>query len=358
MTITLGIDIAKDKFDAAIVKRGQPAHHRTFANTPHGFEDLKRWLSKQGAKGVHVCMEATGYYYLDVADALVKAKFPVSVVNPYQIKAYGDSQLQRNKTDRLDAALLADYCATQQPPLWNAPSAAMRELLALIRRYDDLIDDRQRERNRRAAAIPSKIVNHDIDTHITFLDPQLAALERQINDFTDSHPDLKRERDLLDSIPGIGKLTATRLLAELQDWQRFDNVRQVVAFVGLNPRQHTSGKRQTGHTPISKRGNSNLRAGLYMPALSAIRHNPILRAFADRLKANGLKGKAVVVAVMRKLLHLVYGILKSGRPFDPAFNSLPIVSDVPSWPSTQDLQIDLQFRRGANNCAPTEPLFL
>ena len=319
MSVVVGVDIAKDKFDAAILHSGKAPHWHAFANTKAGFEAFTRWLSKHQAKGAYVCMEATGYYYLPLADFLYAAKSPVSVVNPYQIKAYGDSQLQRNKTDALDAVLLADFCATQAPPLWTPPSKAMRELLALVRRFDDLKEDIQREKNRLAAQIPSQAVQTDIHTHLTFLKKQLADIEKQIHTHLDHHPDLKVERDLWVSIPGIGKRTANRLIAELQDWTRFKDVRQVVAFVGLNPRQHSSGKRQGGYTPISKRGNANLRAALYLPSVVALKHNPILKAFAERMRANGLKGKAVVVAVMRKLLHLVYGLLKSGQPFDPHF---------------------------------------
>ena len=129
------------------------------------------------------------------------------------------------------------------------------------------------------------------------------------------YPDLKHQRDLLQTIPGIGHLTAVILLAELGDIQRFDNVREVVAFVGLNPRTYQSGKKRV-QTGISRMGRAALRAALYMPAMSARRSNPVLTVFADRLQANGLKGKQVIVAVMRKLIHLAYGILKSGMPFD------------------------------------------
>ncbi len=134
---------------------------------------------------------------------------------------------------------------------------------------------------------------------------------------------MKRQRDLLTSIPGIAELTAGKLLAEFRAITDFANVRQLVAFAGLNPRQHVSGTSVHKTSHISKCGRASLRAALYMPAIVAKRHNPVLSDFAQRLQARGVSGKRLIVAIMRKLLHLVYGILKSGKPFDPHFAYLP-----------------------------------
>lgn len=131
------------------------------------------------------------------------------------------------------------------------------------------------------------------------------------------HPDLKRQTDLLRSIPGLGDLTIGKLLAECRHIRAFRDVRQLVAFVGLNPRHPVSGSSIHKRPTISRTGSASLRAALFMPALVAMSFNPILRAFADRLRARGVAGKAIVVAVMRKLLHVVYGVLQSGQPFDP-----------------------------------------
>jgi transposase len=319
--IIVGIDIAKETFDATIVWETGHKHHRTFANTPHGFKDFKRWLKRHQVNAARLVMEATGYYYLALADFAVAAGYEVCVVNPQRIKAYAKSRLQRNKTDKLDAALIADFARTQSLPVWVPPDAAMREFLALVRRFDDLTEALQQERNRLQAGIPSTAVLTTIQQHRDFLQSQLAAIRQQLHDHLDQHPDLKRQADLLRSIPGIGDLTTFRLLAELGDWQRFTNVRQVVAFAGLNPEHRDSGNHQGGYTAISKCGSSSLRRALYMPALVAMRVNPLLQVFQQRLRANGHRGKVIVVAVMRKLLHLVYGILKSGQPFDPDYLS-------------------------------------
>jgi len=310
----IGIDVAKDELVVCVLNAQNEANETTVPNTKSGINKLHRWLKQAGAKTGHVCLEATGVYSDMVAEELYKRGYTVSVVNPARIKAYAQSQMRRNKTDQLDATLIADYCRTQAPPAWTPPAPELKHLRLLIRHLDDLKTERQRARNRRDAQ-PDAVIVKQLKAQIDLLDKQLTQTEQLIRDHVDKHPDLKKQRDLLATIPGIGLLTASLLLAELGDMQRFDNVRQVVAFVGLNPRLHQSGKKRV-QGGISRMGRASLRAALYMPALSARRNNPVLRAFADRLEANGLKGKQVIVAVMRKLIHLAYGILKSGRPFE------------------------------------------
>ena len=143
-------------------------------------------------------------------------------------------------------------------------------------------------------------------------------MTQQINDHIDQNPAWKNKRDLLNSIPGISDRTSSRLLAEMRDITAFDTVEQLVAFVGLNPKRRQSGKYR-GQIKISKMGNARLRAALYMPARSAKRHNPLVRQLVERMTAEGYCANAITVAVMRKLLHFAYGVLKSGQPFDPHF---------------------------------------
>jgi transposase len=264
-------------------------------------------------------LEATGSYGDDLAQFLYDTGVTVSVVNPARIKAYADSRLSRNKTDAGDAALIADFCRSQQPDGWTPPPPEQRELQALVRHWQNLTQMKQQEVNRRQAGIPSQTVLQTLDAHIAFLDQQLTELQRQIHDHIDRYPHLRQQRDLLTSIPGIGDITAFKLLAEIRDIHAFTSAPQLAAFAGLTPRQHTSGSSVRGKTRLSKRGNPHLRTALYFPAIVAQRHNPILRAFAQRLLAAGKSKLAVIAAVMRKLLHLVYGILTSGQPFDPDF---------------------------------------
>jgi transposase len=319
MAAILGIDIAKDTFDTLLLREGQTAEAAQFENTLAGYKKLLRFLKKRRVTDLHACLEATGRYGEDLAQWLYDHQFAVSVINPQRIKAYGQSQLQRNKTDRLDAALIADFCRTQQPPLWTPPPPEWWALRQLVRHLGDLEGDYQRQRNRRQDGPLPPLVRANLDEQLQLLAAQIEQVKRQIQDFLDQHPDLKRQRDLLETIPGLGRLTIAKLLAEFRDLTAFTSAKQLVAFAGLNPRQRQSGSSVRGATPISKVGNSSIRAALYMPAIVAKRFNPLLKGFADSLATRGLRPLQIVVAVMRKLLVLAYGILKSGRPFDPDY---------------------------------------
>lgn len=318
----VGIDVSKATLDVALVQAAQATRAAQFANTRAGCKRLERWLKKQAPGALHVCLEATGLYGDEVALWLHTAGYRVSVVNPARIHAYAASQLARNKTDRLDAALIADFCRTQQPPLWTPPDPVWLELRALARHLLDLKDMRQQERNRRQAGVTSATVQHALDAHIVFLDQQIDALERQMQQHINQHPSLKHDRDLLASIPGFGSLSAALILAEVPDLRAFSTARQLVAFAGLNPRQRRSGSSVRGQTRLSKTGNAALRRVLYMPALSAQRFNPRLAPWAAQLAARGKSKMQILGAVMRKLLVLAYGVLKSGQPFDAHFSTV------------------------------------
>ncbi|QPC81668.1 IS110 family transposase [Phototrophicus methaneseepsis] len=183
---------------------------------------------------------------------------------------------------------------------------------------DDLKQDYQRVKNRIEAQRSSPHVLKQLKQQKRFFEGQMAQTMQLIREHVKRSPDLKRQHDLLTTIPGLGDMTAYRLIAELGDMRRFNNVREIVAYVGLNRRHHQSGKKRTSRG-ISKTGRPSVRAALYMPAVVAKIHNPILKAFAARLEARGLAPKQIIVAVMRKLLHLAYGILKSGNAFDPNY---------------------------------------
>lgn len=320
---SVGLDVSKAELVVVVLKQGQN-QGATFSNDEAGIEKLRRWLKKHGGQKARVCLEATGHDGDEVAWRLHEAGWRVSVVNPARIRAYAQSQLSRNKTDEGDAALIADFCLTQEPEVWTPPSAAQRELQALVRHLDKLETMRQQERNRLQAGIPSDTVHNTLKDHIAFLDQQIQHLKHHIHDHIDQHPDLKQQRDLLSSIPGIGDLTASKLLAEIPDLNRFHSPEQLVAYAGLNPRQHRSGSSINGRSALSKIGNSALRAALFMPALVARTHNTRLRLFADNLILNGKSKMAAIGAVMRKLLVFAFAILRSQKPFDPNFaTSLP-----------------------------------
>jgi transposase len=324
MTAILGIDVAQATLAVALWRADRVLVRAEFDNTHAGFTKLHRFLKKRQALPVHACLEATGRYWEHLAEFLVECGHHVSVVNPAQIKKYAESQLRRNKTDRLDAEVIADFCLTQHPALWTPPSPAQRELQTLVRHLTDLEADRQRQRNRlhalHHATHFSSTVSDNLQEQIDFLTRQIDQVKQTVQDHIDGHPELKQQRDLLNTIQGIGPLTAAKILGEYGDMRQFTNVRQVVAFAGLNPRHRQSGSSVRGHTSISKMGRSSIRAALYMPAVVAKHANPRLVAFADRLAARGLSQMEIVVAVMRKLLHFAFGVLKSQRPFKSDWN--------------------------------------
>lgn len=316
--ITLGIDIAKASFDAALLQDEQ-YEVRHFSNDLDGYRKLHKWLKKRQARSCHVCLEATGRYGEGVANFLHEQGYTVSVINPARLKAYAASKLQRVKTDRQDARLLADFCATQKPDQWSPPAAELIELQALTRHLQALQEDRQRARNRLHAANPSDRVNQAIAEQIAFLDAQIAELEKQIQQHIDQNPNLRQQHDLLTSIPGIGDKSAAVILAEMPDPQQFPQAGQMAAYAGLTPRIRQSGTSVSGRSKLSKTGNARLRTALFMPALVALRYNPRIQALAERLTERGKSKMTIVGAAMRKMLHLAYGVLKTGKPFDPDY---------------------------------------
>lgn len=321
MRAWLGIDVGKEQLDVCLLSE-QGSEHRQVTNTRKGYNQIQHWLKKRRVKEVRVCLEATGVYGLEVAQYLHDKGYWVSVVNPARVKGFAESQMRRSKTDQLDAAVIAAFCRALEPERWTPPEASWYELRAMVRHLEDLQQVRQQQLNRLEATTLTEI-RQQIEAHIAFIDQQIAEVKEQIRRQVHRHPDLEQQVSLLTSIPGVGDLTAWRLLAEVQAWQQFDDVRQVVAYVGLDPTRHESGRSVRGSRQISRQGCAALRAALYMPAVVAKKHNPILRVFAQRLESRGKLPKQVVVAVMRKLLHLAYGVLKSGRPFDPhhAYNA-------------------------------------
>lgn len=318
MTIYMGIDVSKETLDVAIVFDNQPTFTGKFDNTRKGFITLKNFLKKRKITDVHACLEFTGHYSDAIAQFLFDLGFTVSVVNPARIKFYAESQLKRNKTDAMDAETIADFCRTQNPEAWSPPPLELVELQAMVRHLGDLKVMRQQENNRLQAGISSKTVIDTLEKHIAFLDKQIKDLEKRIRDHINRHPDLKRQQELLTSIPGIGDLTACKLLAEIRDIAAFDCPNQLVAFAGLNPRIRTSGK-SSKKPMLSKRGSARLREALFMPAIVAKKHNPIIAVFANRLENAGKTKMVIIGAMMRKLLHLVFGVIKSNRPFDPHY---------------------------------------
>lgn len=313
----IGIDVSKDELAVCVMNEQRQTQQATFANDAKGLRSLGNYLKKRVARGSAVCLEATGSYGDALAGYLHERQYRVSVVNPMRIKRYAESQLRRNKTDQLDAEIIADFCRTQDVPPWTPPDPAWVELRALVRLLDDLIQMQVQEHQRLQTAT-SPAVHEHLQDHLRYLETRIEQVLAQIKQQIDHDPDLKQKQALLNSIPGISDKTSSRLLAEIRDITAFDTVEQLVAYAGLNPRQRQSG-RYRGQVKISKLGNAALRRALFMPARCAKRFNPLVQGLVQRMTAQGHCPNAITVAVMRKLLHYVFGVLKSGKPFDPNY---------------------------------------
>jgi transposase len=312
----LGIDTGQKELIMALIQKGKVSR-RTFRNDPEDFAAVSKWLDKHNVTALHVCIEATGTLWEAIALYLHEAGHPVSVVNPARISAYAKSWLRRNKTDKLDAELIARFCAAQQPELWTPPPASQRSLRDLVRLHDDLQSIKTQQTNRLKSGINAQAVKAHLQAHITYLEGQIAELEAQMKEVIASDEQLSRDFALLISIKGVGFITAALFLAE--GIGRYRSARALTAHAGLNPSYHQSGSSVNRPPRLSKIGSARLRKALFFPALSALRWNPCVKALADRLKANNRPKMVIVAAAMRKLLTLAFGVLKSGRPFDPNY---------------------------------------
>lgn len=317
---TLGIDVAKLKFDVILCTIGHPDRYAAFDNNEAGFAQLHAWLARHRPDpqaGLHACMEATGNYGLDLAAFLHDGKITVSIVNPARIKAFAGSELSRNKTDKLDAALIARFCRAHVPPAWTPPAPAIRDLREMVRRCEALKAARTQEINRRKAGFASAVVAASITTHITYLDEQIAKMGRAITALIEADTAQQKNRTLLLSIPGIGEVVSAVIMAELPNIAEF-TPKGLAAFAGLSPAEHSSGSSVRGKPHISRIGSARLRSVLYMAALSARRYNPRLADFVARMRAAGKPPKVTLIAIARRLLVYAHAVIRTQLPFTTA----------------------------------------
>jgi transposase len=313
--VPLGVDVSKASFHAALLKDDKRIPLEQFSNTLEGFESLEQWFKQQGVEQVHVCLEATSVYGHALATYLHQRGHLVSIVNPARIKGYAQSQLRRTKTDRADAKLIAQFCRDLKPAPWQPSSEEVLELQALTRRLEALEQMVTQEKNR--LTITPESLKQDIEAHLTFLEEQMAGVKKRLQAHIDSHTTLSEAHQLLVSIVGIGASSASVILAEIGNLAQFSSARQLAAFAGLTPQERQSGTSVAGKTRLCKIGNVRLRKALFFPALNLIRRCPQIAAFRDRLLAAGKTKMQVVGAVMHKLIRVIYGVLRSGQPFDP-----------------------------------------
>lgn len=307
----VGIDISKDFFDVSVEVTGKEKHHQ-FSQTEKGFQG---WLQKIGVENALFCMEATGAYWYDLADFLSLAGESVSVVNPTCIRRFAQSELKRTKTDKVDAGVISRFARTMNPKQWHPPAPEVRQLQMLVRRLYDLTKIRRQERTRLSTEKSKPCVMDSVNRILKCLDLEIGRIRRQIERLYKKHPDLQQKRKLIMFIPAVGEETANVILTEVPSLELFENAKQLVAFAGLAPKEIRSGSSIRGRTRLSKTGNARLRSALFLPAIVAKDHNPVIARFYRNLIANGKVPMKAVGASMRKLLHIIFGVLKSGTPF-------------------------------------------
>ena len=318
----LGVDVSKAKLDCQLLDSTTgKVKSKSIQNTTAGFKQLIEWLAEKKAPNAHVIMEPTGVYHEPAALALTDAGLTLSLVNPAQLRQFAQGLGIKNKTDKADSNVLARYGETLKPEAWQPPSKSARHLKALLARRDAIADDLQREQNRQEAiefAISPDEVKQSINQSISFLKAELKRLEETIKEHIDRDPDLRGKKDLLETIPGVGERVSSNLTA-LFAAKAFDSAEQLAAYLGLVPVQWESGTSVRSRPRLSKAGPSHLRKLLYMPAVVARQWNPHIKSLSDRLIAKGKSKMAVIGACMRKLAHLCFGVVHTGRPYDPNY---------------------------------------
>lgn len=313
----LGIDLAKLSFDATLLQQTGSSQYASFPNTPEGFLELATWLHEHNVTELHACMEATNIYWQALAAWLYVAGYRVSVVNPSRIKGYAMATMQRNKTDKLDSAIIASFCAKHQPTLWQPASQEQQRLRALTRHRDDLLQTQLQQQNRLRDAT-DELVKASLESLLKAIAEQLASVEEHITQQLRAQESFATNLALLKSIVGIGAVTAAKLLSEFADLDQYQSAKAAAADAGLTPSRYESGTSVRRRSKLSKMGKVGIRAALYWPAITAMRRCPAIKAFAQRLAARGKPKMVIICAVMRKLVHICYGVLKHQTPYDPA----------------------------------------
>jgi transposase len=313
-SVFLGIDIAKAKFDACLCAPGQAPRQSSFRNDPSGFAALRQWVGSVGP--LRVGLEATGAYWMGLAHALHGLGWEVYVLNPAYVKAHGQACGQRHKTDRVDAALIADFMARHECEPWQPLPAELEELRELMRLYQDIVGVgaglAQRREGLRTAGARALL------EEITGLVQAFAQrVLRRAQEQARAHPELQKPVDSLRSIKGIGVVSALTLTAELP---RGRSARSVACWAGVTPRFFESGTSVRRTPKICKQGSDYVRQMLYWPAITALRCNPAMQPFKERMAQSGHNKMQTIGGAMHKLLRWAVGVINSGQTFDPSIH--------------------------------------
>jgi len=326
----VGIDVSMDEFEVQFGITDQELHHEypagaQFANKVTGFRRLERWAQKlsRGSKApVWFVMEATGTYHEQLAYYLHERGHRVVVVLPTKLKYFMKSLDNKSKTDRLDARAIAQFGLERTLEPWTPPSAQLRTLKILAREYDALVQQAVKVRNQmhakdHAYTPPPETIARLREQH-RLLVRQMKAVQAQIRAIVTQDQELSGRIANITSAQGVGFMTAVRVIAETGGFHLIHNAKQLTSYAGYDVVIRQSGKR-VGKPAISHKGNAHLRRAVYMPALAAIRCNPALRRFYQRLTRTKANKKIALVAVARKLLCLIYALWRTNAPYDPHY---------------------------------------
>ena len=316
MQNVIGIDVSKKKLDiCALFDR--KTKKKIVDNSVSGFKFLRNWISQNNIKNPHICMESTGCYSESVAEFFHKLGFKVSVVNPLQIKAFRNSKLIRQKTDSVDAKVIAEFCLQNDPSPWNPRSPRQKELHNINVRISALKAEVNRASNALENKNLSQVVLKSIHAEIKFLKKQITLLEDESRKIINSNKHLKEKVDRITEIKGVGEKLALAIIADMPDVSNFQKSGQFSAFVGVSPSHFESGSSVHGKSHISRLGSKSFRKVLYMSALVVKNHNPHFQKFVQKLQKKGKAQKVIIVAIMRKLMCILFGMLKNSSNFDP-----------------------------------------
>lgn len=317
LNAVVGIDVSKNDLSIAIIIDDK-THQINICNTMIGFKSFSKWLKQNKVIKVKACMESTGIYGIFFANYLYEQNHDISIVNPVCINAFARSKLARHKTDKVDSLIIAEYATKYELRPYKPKDSVMSELKDLYRCLQNLKDQQKHINNllenkdhiaRNVCRSYSRIQK--------FLSSEMASIEKQIDELLDQNRVLKQDIDNITTIPGVGKLTAIAIFAETPDLSLFKDARQVAAFAGLTPKHHSSGTSINKKSRISKIGSKTLRKALYFPAIVAKNHNEIFKIFAAKMQKKGKPTKVIIIAIMRKLLHIIFGIVKNKNQFNP-----------------------------------------
>jgi transposase len=320
----VGIDISKAHFDiCCLFEDGRQPQNR-FDNNRSGLRKLRTWLQKQEITPAKVCLEATSHYGMLVTFFFYNAGWTVYVINPAISHASLGGTQRRTKTDKSDARDLAFFLEGHHRRLHPfAPLAPeyqqlrwfVRELTAISRAIART--KVSMEKVGYMSGVAQRVIQKKLERDLEYHEREQEAMLKHVQALMNEHAEMKQRSELLQTVPGVGPVTAMHYMAEIPDPKRFTNKRQVAAHAGLTPRVRHSGSHQPVSQPISKTGSRHLRSAAYMASLSAGQRNPVLKPTDLRLKSNGKAPKVAKVAVARKLVEMLFVIEKNNRPFDP-----------------------------------------